>query len=297
MKRFACVRLEFAHAIGPDAGRYVVRPPDGVSLRGADPLDVAAIYGKGDVLDIGVADAPRAFGRRRKKKSDPDVIEQVRIARVTYVWGTRPLSREEAADDLAQLDEDEDEAVRRIEQAIAALNVAIRAHRVTVSDPFISEVTVYDPRSVVFAYGKAETLIHHDYEDTWTPPRDADFGAQHTADAGEVIAATLAGEHRVLEADEFVLRIALDLHQGRHRAAAAGVRALADVVEHELRSLDGGPAVGPELLVRARETGLAVLTEPSNAGGVERLVEAARDLQSGLRSARAQGVGQLDAAG
>jgi hypothetical protein len=298
VQRFACVRLEFAHAIGPDAGRYVVRPAGEASVRGADPFDVAAVYGKADVLDIGLADAPRAFGRRRRRGSDDAAAEPVQIARVTYIWGTEPLSKGDAAEGLARLAEEEPDVQRRLAHVIATLNVAIRAHRVAVSDPFVTEVSPYDPRRVTFGYGTAERLMLDTMEASWSPPRERGYSimGHDSADAGEMIAAALAAETRVLESDDLILRVALDLHQGRRRGAAAGVRALADLIEHELGSLeDGGPAIDPRILARAREAGLAVLVDPNDTEHVDRLMESARSLQDALRLARQEGVAALRA--
>jgi hypothetical protein len=263
---FPFVQFEFAHSLGLAAGRYVMQPvltaadaPRPTAVRvGAGPPDGAAIAppvdqgmpiprGEGDerllasadVLVIRVRGAQAASGGflrrgRREDHADADpAVVPVTIA--TLVRGTRMLADEVAADQLVRsMDPDEQEAWVR--GGVADLNRAVAAYRVCAADPYVFDISRADPRAVRIGHGFAEEV----FAGRWTrsvrvAPPPAPRLARHLRLApSQGTAAVLAGQGAVMESEELVLRVLLDLDQGRIRAAAVGLKGARDLLLGEL---------------------------------------------------------------
>lgn len=249
---FPFVELEFAHAIGPTAGRYVI------ALSSEDPAET----GGKDVLQIqvvGGSAASKGIRRRTRQEDQPDAPAEVPVVRVMWIGASQPDSGPALADlRLERLRDDEADRETLVEAVLDLLNVAVRAHRAAARDPYMTELTRDDPRAVRFGYGEARPLT----QGTWTraflapAPRTEKVDRAARVAPSETVALALRGSLDLLESDELVLRATLDLDQQRWRAAAlqlaAGIvllrRELADAIT---RGVD--PLVADEDLERRED--------------------------------------------
>jgi hypothetical protein len=259
---FPFVQFEFAHSLGLAAGRYLMQPVvTGVlspSGNGAGPQDGAAfaspvehgtaiprgegdgrLLASADVLVIRVRGGQAASGgflRRGRREDDADADPAVvPVTTATLVRGTRMLADKLAADQLVRsMDAEEQEAWVR--SGVADLNRAVAAYRVCAADPYVFDISRADPRAVRIGHGFSEEV----FAGRWTrsvrvasPP--APRLARHLKLApSQGTAAVLAGQGAVMESEELVLRVLLDLDQGRTRAAAVGLKGALDLLLGEL---------------------------------------------------------------
>ena len=275
----AFVQLELTHALGPAPGRYVVG--DG---HGGTP-------GSADVLIIDVAGAPAV--KRRRLRGAAEAIAgaeppSVALALATHVRAGSPPDGD--GDGVARRVQAcrEDPGLQRawVDEALAVVNRAIRAHRVSCADPYFTELTRTDPRVVRIGYGAAPEVSAGRWRYAFTVQPEKPVGldmAQRNAPA-EVVAAALHGRAMVLEADELLLRGLFDLDQGRFSCAALQLHAAARVLHTEVRGVADAP--GLEVRVAALPALTAELEEvtrelpvPGDAAAVQRLHELAEELR------------------
>src|SRR5438067_1039891 len=180
--RFPFVQLEFAHSIGPPAGRYLVRPEgapvDDVRSQEAMSGDVAVDewpeYASADVLVVQVRGAPppRAGRLRRGARSEADgaPARELSLTLATIIWGTRVLSDADARALMGILQDSDDERERWTSEALAVLNRAIRAYRACAADPYVVEATRLDPRAVRIGHGIARQVFDGRWEAAVSAP-------------------------------------------------------------------------------------------------------------------------------
>jgi hypothetical protein len=276
------VQLDFTHAVGPDAGSYVVAPdvaggrprPVGEELPGQAPV-IAQWLGdrptaSTDVLVVGVdADEPASagFSRRRRqgrRAAHPVQRGAVPITVVTHVRATAPFMDAGSAQvALARWRTDKVEQDRLVQSALVVINRAVHAHRVATGDPYTIEVTHEDAQAIRVGYGTGDELRRREWTDAYTlDGRRPRLGAGARDSVPVHVAGVLGGGTRLLDSEDLLLRALLDRAHGRVRPAALQVCAALELLLAELRERGRVEA----------ETALAVQT----AAG-ERLRQAALD--------------------
>jgi hypothetical protein len=245
------VELEFVHAIGPAAGRYVVAVDDGTA-GGLDDADSDAIE---DVLQISIVEGTTTTkGLRRRTKDATGAAEpaDVPILRVMWIGASQAVDNKAiAARRLERLRQEEGEREELVDAIIEVLNVAVRAHRSGARDPYVAELTRADPRAVRFGYGEARPLTQGQWTEAFLapPPRAPSVDRAVRLGPSETVALALRGNLDLLESEELVLRGMLDLDQRRWRAAGLELTSAISLLRVEL---DG---------VRARELAVPVSDE------------------------------------
>jgi hypothetical protein len=270
--RFPIVQLEFTHALGPPAGRYTVRE-DAPSGNGATP----ASPGSADVLVIQVEGAPptrrRLLRARVLAAKSGAAAAEVPIVLATLVKGTSALGGCAEGDALlADMHDGGDRVERWVAEGLAVVNRAITAYRLCAGDPHVVGVTRQDARAVRIGYGTGEQVFHGGWERAIEvpPPRAPKVKREVTLMPQQGVAAVLSAGAPLLEAEELVLRAALDLEQGRERAAAVGLNAGFDLLRAELRHQDLSP--GARRRLQDAESGggeLAELASRATGGTLE----------------------------
>jgi hypothetical protein len=256
---FLAVQLEFTHAIGPHAGRYVVAHPSSVDAAGAvlrsDELPrrqrltgVTLQASTADVLAISVSAAPARVPRLRRRTKEAELAagpDEVPLLLATFIRATDPLSPEDADAELLRIAEDEDRQQAWVTQGLLVLNRAIRAYRAGSRDPYVTEVARRDARTVRIGYGTTEGLPDGLFTRAAVlpPPLGVKASREERLAPSETTADVLAGRTTILEGEDLLLRAFTDLDHGRSRAAALQARAAIHLLELELRDV-GGPGGG-----------------------------------------------------
>lgn len=270
---FPFVQLEFTHALGPAAGRYLLQPQDAgaepAPAGAAQPAAVAAavdgggaqtavaveapaapaqtgwiaddaerLLGSADVLVLQVRGAPPSrkgrLGRKKEERFD-EVPAEVPLTVATVIRG-RELQPDAATADrmLSSLSGRQKE--EWVVEAVADVNRAIAAYRVCSADPYVADVTRADARVIRIGHGFSEEV----FAGKWTravgvdaPPAPKVTRKIRLAPS-QGTASILAGQGTSLEAEELVLRVLLDLDQGRLRGAAVGLDAALGLLLGEL---------------------------------------------------------------
>jgi hypothetical protein len=224
---FPFVQLEFTHALGPDAGRYVIAPEGGVESAAPDAL------GSADLLlleHVGARTASEGGLIRRKTRPAAPGEEPapVALALATIIRATsRTTSEADAQKLLRAIDSSEEEQEKWVAAAIADLNLAIRAYRVAALDPYAIEVTRADPRRVRIGYGNGADV----YKGAWSAaiaipaPRAPKLRRGEKLAPTEAVAGVLSGRAFALDSESLIMRALLDVDQGRTRSAAVQLRA------------------------------------------------------------------------
>jgi len=134
-----------------------------------------------------------------------------------------------------------------VEEGLAVLNRAIRAHRAGCGDPYFTEVTTTDPRAARIGYGPAREVSagRWQYAFTVEPVRQRRLDHVARNAPAELVAAALGGHPVCLQTDELVLRALLDLDQGRTGCATLQLQAATRMLIVELAS-PGEEAPVPE---------------------------------------------------
>jgi hypothetical protein len=178
------------------------------------------------VLVIGGLEAPRRR-RRRPRRAEPEVTE-VDVTRATVI-GVSALGDLDAAD--AWLDRAVgEEAV--VAEALAVLNTAVAAWRVSSGDPAVADATSERALVVRVGYGTGEQVADGEWESARKLPSPR--GPKSMLPRGERVAAILGGRDVALACEELVLRSRGDLDHGREREAALQLSVALDAALAEL---------------------------------------------------------------
>lgn len=248
--QLAYVRLGLDRPLPLPPGRNVIA----AGPSGAEPHRVTGIArspGGADVLDLELADPAepsRGAPKRKRRRADPAGTRFV----VTLVRASEPLDAGHAAAVLEGWRRDHAETQLWVGAALAAVNQAIRAHRLVQRDAYAVEVTLDDlvwaavghaPADVLGAGGAGEQL------DALPQSRGRPSSSQR-AKPGETIGQALTGGLALLEGEELVALAVREANHGRLRSAAAALQAGRDLLSTELdvryaSALDRLPLAAP----------------------------------------------------
>lgn len=280
----AFVQLEFPWPLGPDDGRYLVRPASG-----EDPAAVLVL------ATLGAPERRLLTGRRGKEAPPEPPPTPVSTSRATVI-DPSPLPGEDAAAAWLR-DQRGDGAPERVAAALGHLNRALHGHRVAAADPFVHEVSADQALVVRLGYGRGEQVAEGRWSAAWELPRPRTPWRQRSAALRpqERLAALLAGRDAPLVCEELTLRARLDLDEGRPREAALELRV---ALEAALAELDpSAPGMGErvgELRERRGDVGAAAnaaLEGPLPEDLVVAVDETLERLAAALRARTAAGFG------
>jgi hypothetical protein len=221
---FRFSQVELPWALGPPAGRYLLREPD----HGPDG-------GPSHVLVVATLGAPERrtllARRARKPQSQPQPEPTpVTTGRATVIDVGRPFADEQqAAGWLREAGEDE------LENDLAVLNRALHSFRLVVEDPYLAPVGRHQALVARVGYGAGEEVA----DGLWTQARELLPSARRQRRSKVLhpqarLAALLGGRERPLACEELALRARLDLDHGRDREAALQVLVALDAAIAEL---------------------------------------------------------------
>lgn len=293
------VQLEFTHALGPVQGRYVVAPEDGGPLTGFDTADVLLI----DVVTARAASRRRA---RTPRSVTPDAeVPAVALALATHIKAGLAGDGDEAVRWVQACQEDVALQSAWVEDGLAVLNRAIRAHRAGCGDPYFTEMTATDPRAARIGYGAAREVSFGGWQHAFTVEPVKRCKLDHVARnaPAEVVAAALAGHPVAFQADELVLRALLDLDQGRTGCATLQLHAASRMLMAETSAITGGAAVDerltglPALNVRLEELSRRLALPDGDVALEGELHEAAAQLREVAEMWRSDALGRFRAGG
>lgn len=178
------------------------------------------------MLVIGGLEAPRR-GRRRARRADPEVKE-VDVTRATVIE-VSPLGDLDAADAWLDRAVSEERVVR---EALAVLNDAVAAWRVSSLDPWVADAATERALVCRVGYGTGEQVADGEWESARELPGPK--RSRSMLAPGERVAAILGGRDVALACEELALRARGDLDHGRERAAALQLSVALDAALAEL---------------------------------------------------------------
>ncbi|HWH45361.1 MAG TPA: hypothetical protein VNT32_11570 [Thermoleophilaceae bacterium] len=193
--------------------------------------------------------------RRRPRATAGAEPEPVPTARATLARAAPLPSPSEASAWLDGLREDRGGLRREADEAVAALNSLLRAHRACAADPYARDVSVEHALRARVGYGSGDHVAEGRVEEAVEVPREAPRESrQDRLSPQERLAAVLGGRVGLLACEELVLRARADLDAGRHREAALQARI---ALEAALAELDPAAAGVGELGGRRAAIGQA----------------------------------------
>ena len=294
---FPFVQFEFTHAIGPHAGSYIVVNTGHADEHGAAPraddlptrealVGVTMKPSTADVLAITISGAPagrRGLRRRvrEERSTEPDAVE-VPLLLATFVRATEPFSdQDSAARMLGGVADSEEQQDEWVAAGLRVVNRAIRAYRAGAHDPYVTEVSRRDARTVRIGYGTNEDITAGGWRHAIALPPPVGIKARREERLAptRTTANVLSGRGDVLEGEDVLLRAYIDLDHDRVRAAALQVRAAIELLRVEL---DDEATELEAFATRAAAIVDAVMPDaPADAAGqladlagrVERLIE------------------------
>jgi len=247
------------------------------------------------VLVLATLGAPerRRLARRRGRPVEPEPEPTpVSTARATVVDTREPLADESAGRDWVRR-----AGEREAGEAIAALNLAIRAHRLARADPHVREVSGELALVVRVGYGAGEEVADGRWSEARALPA---LGARHRRRTEvlrpqERLAAVLGGRDEPLACEELVLRARSDLDAGRAREAALQLSVALDAAVVELGRDGRGEGMAgrvAELQGRREEIAAAAraaLTGAPPAASQKAVTEVQERLEAALRARAVSG--------
>jgi hypothetical protein len=242
-RMFPFVQFEFTHALGPAPGRYVVSDEADAGARDLNASDVL-------LLDVAGAPTVQRRRRRRAERLDPAAgAAPVTLALVTHVRAARADDGADGACLVQACEAAANMQAAWIEEGLALVNLAVRAHRASCGDPYFPELTASDPRVVRIGYGAASEVAAGRWEYAFAVdgPRAPRLGYAERNAPAEVVAAALGGRPVLLQADELVLRALVDLDHGRLDCAALQLHAAARMLAVELAGVADTPSLATSL--------------------------------------------------
>ncbi len=223
---FGFVQLEFGFLLGPGDGRYMVRDDPG-----AEPETVL-------VLSTLAAPERRRLRGRKGKVVEQASPEAVPTSRATVVH-TDPFSTPDHAEVwLSAVRDDEDRRDGELDRALATLNGALHAYRVSRADPYVRDVALDQTLVARIGFGSGDDAVAGMFKQAWELPRGGVVRAKRSMEAPEErFAALLSGRESVLACEELVLRARMDLGAGRAREAALQARVALEALLAEMPRL------------------------------------------------------------
>lgn len=171
---------------------------------------------------------PRRRGRRVEPEPGPTPVP---TGRATVVNTADPLADETAGREWVRR-----AGEREAGEAIAALNLAIHAHRLARADPYVREVSGERALVVRVGYGAGEEVADGRWSEARELPAPGTQRRRRTEllRPQERLAAVLGGRDEPLACEELVLRTRIDLDAGRAREAALQLSPALDAAVVEL---------------------------------------------------------------
>ena len=255
------MQFEFPWVLGPHDGRHTIR-----ERLGEPPGYVLVIRTLG-APERRLLARPRRRGRALEAPPDPPP-EPVVTTRATLV-DTDALDGYEAASRwLAEAD------VEALAAAgIARLNRVLHAHRVATADPYAREVQIFQALVTRIGFGDGERVAEGRWDRARELPLAAGAGMRPRAAAlraQERLAALLAGRDVALACEDLALRVRLDVHGGRWREAALGLRVALDAALAELEPWRDAPGLAERLAeLRDRRDGVDAAATAALEGGLD----------------------------
>jgi hypothetical protein len=232
----------------------------------------------------------RTRSRGRPTPAEPaEEPEAVTVTRVTVIRGTALEDTDTAREWLAGC-RDAEAADGEVANALALLNRAVHAHRVSAGDPYAVDVSRGRARSVRLGYGSGEELVDGRWREAHTvPPPAVRGGRRRMLAPEEQVAGILGGRRPTHPSEDLLLRARLDLDHGRGRTAALQARAAHVALAAELAADDAGAKSRAAI-----EAGAAELVELANTAldrelsgdELDRLDEIVREMERGARRRR-----------
>lgn len=203
---FSFVQFEFASAIGPPDGRYVMRTP------GQAEADRVLV-----LQTLGAIQRHRVRGRRpRSAAPEPEPVS-VSTTRATVI-AAQPFASTEAATTWLERGDFEEHA----RAGLTALNQAIAAHRIAAQDPSARDLSAEQALVIRAGYGAGEQVA----DGRWSAARELTPAAgkrprrEAALRSQERLAALLGGRDRALACEEPTLAARAAVDGGRLRVAA-----------------------------------------------------------------------------
>lgn len=223
---FGFVQLEFGFLLGPGDGRYMVRDDPS-----AEPETVL-------VLSTLAAPERRRLRGRKGRLVDAASPEAVPTSRATVVH-TDPFSTPDHAEVwLSAIRDDAERRDKELDRALATLNGALHAYRVSRADPHVRDVALDQALVGRIGFGSGDDAVAGVFKQAWELPRGGVERAKRSMEAPEErFAALLSGRESVLACEELVLRARMDLGAGRPREAALQARVALEALLAELPRL------------------------------------------------------------
>jgi hypothetical protein len=217
---FRFAQLEVPWPLGPDDGRYVVRPH-----AGEQPDHVLVL------ATLGAPQRRLLHGRRARAVAPEPGPAPVPTGRATVIPALALDDEEAAARWLRDADGEAELAA-----ALVVLNRALHAHRVAGADPLAREVARSDALVARIGVGAGEQVAEGRWSDALElpPPRAGRQRRTAALRPQERLAALLGGRDATLACELLVLRARADLDAGRQREAALQLRAALDAALAEL---------------------------------------------------------------
>ncbi|MFL5819277.1 MAG: hypothetical protein ACJ76S_01140 [Solirubrobacteraceae bacterium] len=281
-RRFRFAQFEFPWSLGPEDGRYVLRTP--------------GTQEPSHVLVLATLGAPqrRLLRRRRPRRAqaEPDA-QPVSTTRVTVI-DAEPVPPAAAEAWLEGMSREASAAA--LDEALRAVNRALRAHRLTAADASIHDVSRDQALVARLGHGRGEQVADGRWSQAVEVPLDVRRRQRRIAALRpqERLAALLGGRDQPLACEELALRARVDLKAGRSREAALQLRVALEAAITELRPQDAADmsqrldelrgrraAVGP-----AANEALTGELSPATVAAVE---EALGRLEAALRARAAAG--------
>jgi len=272
---FSFVQFEFPWALGPDDGRYVVRPAG----TGESPSHILVLQTLG------------ARERRRLRRGKPRTAEpepapaSVATTRATVITVGPPSGSEEALREWFGAESHGE----TVDAALRVLNGALRHHRAAAADPGIHEVTADNALVLRVGYGRGEQVAEGRWAEAVEVPATPAGRQRRTAALRpqERLAALLGGREDPLACEELVLRARTDLDAGRSREAALQLRV---ALEAALAELEGRPDLAERIGELREQRGAvgdaanAALRGPLSPAALEHAEHAVERLEALLRA-------------
>jgi hypothetical protein len=257
-RRFGFVQWEFAGRLGPDPGRYPVRRFAGDEVR--------------EIVVIGGYEAarrsllPRAR-RNRVRAADTPEPGPVDVTRATVIDATPMYERDAAEAWLEAAAGERSETV--VADALAVLNRAVAAYRVSAADPLLADADPARALVVRVGYGLGEQVAEGEWESARELPRPRERRSRALVPQPR-LAALLGGRDVALACEELALRARGDLDAGRQRESAMQLHLALEAAVAELESWRGRSDMGERIdeLAGLRD-GVAAAANAAIQGGLE----------------------------
>jgi hypothetical protein len=212
--RLPFVQFELAGTVGLEPGRYLAHPD---SDDGSERVIVVGIQG---------APAPprRRLGRPRPRPAEPGSVPTVPLTTITVVR-SEPLGDAGSAGRwLTEMRTDPDRLAAAVDDALSLVNRAVHAHRATVLDPGLADLTTEHALAIRAGFGDGAELADGRFGEAIELPRSERRARAEALRPQERLAAVLAGRETVQPFELTLLRARSDLDSGRGREAGLQLR-------------------------------------------------------------------------